>query len=66
MQELPFEFPSLAAKGHKQYAFSMSMARQSTGVTEEAGASVSSELKENEYTEVRDHIVNNVGKFANK
>ena len=42
LQERSSEFPSLAAKGHKRYAFSRSMARQSTGVTEEAGVNVSS------------------------
>jgi hypothetical protein len=52
----------LAAQGYKQFWFSMAMVRSSTGFKDEAGADASTDLKDSEFNEVKDHITSNLGK----
>jgi hypothetical protein len=60
------EFASLAAKGWKQFYFSMAMVRTSTGSKDENGVQADSDLQGGEFTEVKDHIVNSLGKPVQK
>ena len=57
LESRPSEFPSLAAEGYKQYWFNVSRVRASHGWTQEAGTSLKSDLKEEEYKEVNAKIL---------
>jgi hypothetical protein len=66
LQERVSEFAALAAKGYKQFYFSIAMVKNSTGRNEESGVQAATELKDGEYSEVKDHIANSLGKAVSK
>lgn len=62
LESRPHELGALAAEGVKQYKFSWSVLRRSSGVKDEAGTSAHSELTEKEYAEVSADIGRNYNK----
>ncbi len=66
LQERWSEYASLAALGEKQYYFSKETLKRKTGFMEEAGVEAQSDLKSEEYTEVKEHIILSMGKSAAK
>jgi len=66
LQSRASEYAILAKQGMMQYWFSMNMVRTSTGTIEENGVEANSELKDTEYTEVKDHMASSLGKPVTK
>lgn len=66
LQERPHEFPSLAKQGMKQYLFSRTSVMRSTGFMDEGGVEGHTELKDTEFSEVKDNIIASFGKGAQK
>ena len=62
LQERPAEHESLAKKGYKQFWFVASRHVGRSGTRQEASITAEAELKPDEYTEVRDHLVSKQSK----
>ena len=62
LQEQPSEHEALAEPGRKQYDFSKELVRPRVGTTEQAGVKLETELKADEYKEVRQLMSTSLGK----
>jgi len=66
LESRPHEYPSLAAKGVKQYYYTADEDIAEAGVKDEAGVAAEADMTPKQFAEVKDHMCNNFGKAGKR